>query len=491
MSNGALITSVIPESPADDAGFAPGCRITHVDGEPLRDIIDWRWAASDDELELGYVDLDGEAGEIVLEREAGEDWGFGFDDVIFDAVRLCRNACTFCFMRQLPPDMRASLSMRDDDYRLSFLTGTFVTLTNLTDDDCARISSQRISPLRVSLHAVRPEVRRRLIGRHAQTGIDNLERLLEDGIEFDAQIVLVPDVNDGEVLRETLAWAYARPGIRTVGIVPLGFTRYQADFDKSFDAPEDALRVIEQVRGFQARALAERGAPWVYAADEFYRNAFGERLLDELPPSEFYGDFEMYQDGIGIIRSAVDDFREAAAAGCADAAARSLDAAGAIAVYVTGEAMQPYVGQLIDEAGLAGHLRLLTVRNDFFGGNVNVTGLLTGRDIAHAIAGASAVGGGDGDGDAGAVRADAAADAASHAGSSAAPLAFYLIPQVVFNADGKTLDDWTLDGIKAALAPEIAARVHVVSTNPIDYLQHIASLAEAADTAGTAETATE
>ena len=170
----------------------------------MRDLIDWRWLSAEDEITVGYIDLDGEAGEVDLFRDEGEDWGFEFDGVVFDGVKQCRNACIFCFMRQLPDDMRASLTLRDDDFRLSFLAGTFVTFTNLSAEDEARIIEQHISPLRVSLHVSNPEVRRRIIGKHAAHGIEVLDRLLAAGIEFHAQIVLMPDENDGEVLRETL-----------------------------------------------------------------------------------------------------------------------------------------------------------------------------------------------------------------------------------------------------------------------------------------------
>ena len=217
----ALVTSVIPGSPADDAGFTPGCYVTSVDGQPVRDLIDWRWLASDDEIALGYVDADGEEGICELWREEGEGWGFEFDGVVFDRVRQCRNACSFCFMRQLPDDARSSLTLRDDDFRLSFLCGTFVTFTNLRPEDERRIVEQAISPLRFSLHVADPDIRRTMIGRHAQHGIDALERLLAQGIQVHAQIVLVPGENDGEVLWDTLEWAYARPGILDVCVVPL------------------------------------------------------------------------------------------------------------------------------------------------------------------------------------------------------------------------------------------------------------------------------
>ena len=440
----ARVESVLEKSPADDAGFEPGCFVTSVDGHPVRDLIDWRWLTADDVVTLGYIDLDGDAGEVVLERDAGEEWGFEFDGVIFDAVKQCRNACTFCFMRQLPHGMRPSLSLRDDDFRLSFLSGTFVTFTNLTPEDEARIIEQRISPLCMSLHAVRPSVRRRLIGKHAQHGIDVLERLLSAGIEFHTQIVLVPGENDGDVLAETLAWAYARPSIVNVGIVPLGFTKHQGCFEHSFNDPPASRAVLDLIVPIQKRALAERGTPWVFAADEFYRNAYGEKLLEKLPPASHYGDFSLFEDGIGIIRTYVDDWEASCKAGEAAACARALRAAGLRARFVVGGAMQPFLGQLVVASPLAEALEPLVVKNDFFGGNVDVTGLLCGCDIARAVAAC------DGGG-------------------------LFCIPNVVFNDNGVTLDDMSLEDMqKAAGMP-----LHVVSCNPSGFLPEITALAEA------------
>ena len=282
----ALVVDVIPESPADDAGFTPGCYVTAVDGTPIRDIIDWRWLTSDDIITVSYIDTDGDMGEVELEREWGEDWGFEFEGLVFDSVKQCRNACTFCFMHQLPKGMRPSLSLRDDDFRLSFLVGTFVTLTNITPDDEARIIEQHISPLRVSLQVINEDVRRRMIGKHAAHGIEVLDRLLAAGIEFHAQIVLVPD-----------------------------YTCHQSRFGHSFNEPEAARAVLELIEPLQQRALAERNTPWVFAADEFYSNAWGTELLDHVPATEHYGDFSLFEDGIGIIRSTVDDWEEAEESG--------------------------------------------------------------------------------------------------------------------------------------------------------------------------------
>lgn len=445
----ALIAAVEEGSPAWEVGLEPGCYLTSVDGAPLRDIVDWRWLACDEAVRVGYIDLDGEAGEVELERACGQDWGVTFQGVVFDRVRLCRNACVFCFMRQLPEGSRASLSLRDDDFRLSFLAGTFVTLTNLTADDEARIVEQRMSPLRVSLHASDPDLRRRMIGRHAQHGLDALERLLAAGIEAHCQIVLMPGVNDGDALRETLAWAYARPGIVDVGIVPLGYTRHQERLERSFDAPDAAAAVLADIGPFQRRALAERGTPWVFAADEFYRNAYLADTPAHVPPAADYGDFSLFEDGIGIIRSYVDDFAAACGSGLAARAAAAIDASGRPVRLVVGEAMQPWLDALLAKSPLSGRVVPLTVRNRFYGGNVTVTGLLAGRDIAAAIR--------------------------AEEGGSPSPL--YVVPRVILNDAGVTLDDMTVPSVEK----EAGAPLAVVSCNPQEYLTEIIALLAAPD----------
>lgn len=445
---GALIAAVEPGSPAWDAGFEPGCRLTSVDGRPLRDLIDWRWLSADDAISVGYVDLDGDSGEVLLERDEGQPWGFSFEGAVFDGIRQCRNACTFCFMRQLPAGMRPSLTLRDDDYRLSFLSGTFVTLTNLGPEDERRIVEQRISPLRVSLHASNPAVRRALMGKHAQHGLDALERLLSAGIQAHTQIVLVPGANDGAALRETLGWAWGRPGILDVGIVPLGYTCHQDAFDHSFNDPAAAQEVLDDIVPFQRRGRAERGTPWVFAADEFYRNAFGERVLDNLPPASDYGDFSMFEDGIGILRSCADDWARACDDGVAAECARALSQAGARAFYVAGEALRETFPRLVAGSPLAGLFAPLLVENRFFGGNVDVTGLLTGADVARALSG----------------------------GRVAQGRVLALLPQAMFNDNGLTLDGWTLEDVRSAAK----CPVSVVSCIPTEYLRETAELARTA-----------
>lgn len=450
LSSRALVIAIAPHSPADDAGFEPGCFVSSVDGFPLRDIIDWRWLAADDEIVLGYIDLEGDVGEVELTREPGEDWGFEFDGVVFDGVKQCRNACTFCFMRQLPNDMRPSLTLRDDDFRLSFLAGTFVTFTNLSAKDEARIVEQQISPLRLSLHAANPEVRRRMIGRHAQHGIDVLERLLEQGIQFHAQIVLVPDQNDGAVLEHTLAWAYERPGILDICIVPLGFTKHQSCFDHSFNDPVSSRAVMDLVVPFQQQALNERGTLWAYPADEFYHNAYGSRLLENLPPAEQYGDFGMFEDGVGIIRSFVDDWEEAERLGLPGEAAATLEHVGLRVFYIAGCATREFLGPLAARSAVASCFKPLFVKNDFFGGNVDVTGLLCGCDIVAAVKNTCV---------------------SARTEENFRPL--FVIPRVVFNDSAVTLDDMSLEDMEKAAGVPLA----VVSCNASDFLREIVDLA--------------
>lgn len=448
----AKIRSVAIDSVAYEAGFTAGCCITSVNGEPLRDIIDWRWHASEDSISLGYIDTDGDTGVVELERWQDEDWGIEFEDVIFDEVKLCRNACRFCFMAQLPKGMRDSLALRDDDFRLSFLTGTFVTLTNLEDEDIERIIEQRISPLRVSLHAISEDVRRPLIGKNHARGIEALEALLEGGIEFDAQIVLCPNINDGDELARTLEWAWSHPGIKTVGIVPLGFTSHQERFTESFDDPTDSMAVIETIEPFQERAMADRGCLWVHAADEFYRNAFADDLDANLPEAELYGDFSMFEDGIGIIRSSIDELKAAYDTDDARSLAQRLGSHGVHLHLIAGTAMRPYASQILSASALGSSMDILYVDNYFFGGNVNVTGLLTGSDIIRAMK----------------EHPSASEDPSCDANPSKH---VYLIPDVILNADGLTLDGMTFEQLEADHGKDVL----IVPSNPLDCIHQLFS----------------
>ena len=440
-----IVASVEQSSPAMRAGICPGDAVLEVDGRIVRDVLDWRWETDGLEASL-LVEREGSgAFEVSLEREPFEPWGLEFADPLFDGVMPCCNNCTFCFMKMLPADARPSLKERDDDYRLSFIQGNFVTFTNLDDEHVERIIEQNLSPLRFSLHSSNPSIRASMIGRRADHGLDVAQRLLDAGIELHAQIVLVPGANDGDKLEETLSWAWERPGIANVGIVPLGYTKHQAAFDRGFETAGEAKAVLETIEPFRERAIRQRGYAWAYASDEFYRKAYGESLLDNLPDAESYGTFELYEDGIGMVRSFVDDWNRCLQAHM-DLAA-SAHASGVRVLLVTGEATCEFLDPLIRESPLAQAFEAIHVANDYFGGNVDVTGLLCGCDIAHAL---------------NAITTDGAIKT------------FAVVPETVFNTEGVTLDGMTLAEVSASAGMP----VHVISCQPSQSFAEIAAIIE-------------
>lgn len=436
---GALVTAVRPESPADDAGIEAGMRVIEVNGQPLTDMIVWLWEADDDEVELSVLDpRDGVLAGCTLERYPGEDWGLTFNDAVFDGMRTCVNACVFCFMAMLPEESRKTLTIRDDDYRLSFLQGNFVTLTNMSDADVENVIEKHLSPMNVSLHAITPEVRRRLIGRNAARGIEVLERLMAADIEIHAQIVLCPGLNDGPELAETLAYCEGHEQVTSLGIVPLGFTRHQRRFTASFSDDVAAARaVVEQVRPYQERAFERFGRHTFQLSDEFYLAA----RLDP-PPADFYDGYPQFYDGIGMIRAFLDETDEVLAGeGERVAAIRRALAARSLALRVlTGEAARETVERLVGAAGLGGEA--VAIENRYFGGNVNVTGLICAEDVLAQLPG----------------------DLAG---------ILLVLPSLMFNADGLTLDGIPRERLLSELA-ERGCTAFVAPTTPrelIDFLE--------------------
>ena len=433
---GALVVAVAPESPADDAGVEPGMRVLTVNGEPLTDMIVWMWETDDDTVDIEVLDpRDDTVCAATLERYEGEDWGIEFDGAVFDGMRTCVNACVFCFMTMLPPGSRESLSIRDDDYRLSFLQGNFVTLTNMTDADVDNVITRCLSPMNVSLHAITPEARRKIMGRNAARGIEVLERLMAAGIEIHAQIVLCPGINDGEELDRTLDYCEAHPQITSLGIVPLGFTKHQKRFTSSYsDDPEAALAVIEHVRPYQERAYRRFGRHTFQMSDEFYLDAHVE-----VPEADWYDGYPQYYDGIGMIRSYLDD-TAAVIEEDGERLARIRDGlteAGLSLKAVSGTSAADTVRGLIESPLLSGEV--IAIENDYFGGNVDVTGLICGQDLLAQLP----------DDLAGVV---------------------LILPNVMFNADGMTLDGYHQDMLIRELDRR-GARTLVGSTMPRELAQ--------------------
>ena len=420
---GGVVRAVDPGRAAQRAGIRPGDAVVRVDGEPVRDIIDWQWLADGPSHQLTVRAADGSECTVQLAREGGEPWGVEFSSALFDRVHTCRNDCAFCFMAQLPKGLRPALYLRDDDYRLSFLQGNFITLTNLSDADVERIAEQRLSPLYVSLHAVDPQVRASLVCAREDRALERFDELLEAGIDLHVQVVLVPGVNDGEELDRTLTWLAEREGVASVGIVPLGYTRYQDRFSASYADRISAAMVIEQVQRWQFAMRERDDVTWVHLADEFYLNARAP-----LPRTEWYDGYPQYENGIGIVRSFVDDVT--ALRTRIEAALLALPPAEETVTLVTGVLAATTLAGALDACEAVGRVRLLVVPNAFFGGNVSVAGLLAGADVATGIA-----------------RDD-------HGGT-------YVIPHIMFNDDGLTVDDLTADDIAA----RSGASVRVVASD--------------------------
>ena len=406
-ARGGVVATVEPGTPAAAVFIEPGDEIRAVDGSPLRDVIDWQWFADGDTASVLAVKPGGLAEEFTLTRQPGEPWGLTFTETVFDGVRTCRNRCAFCFMTQLPKGLRRALYLRDDDYRLSFLQGNFVTLTNLDPSDVERITEQNLSPLYVSLHAVDPDVRGQLVCAKEDRALKRFDQLLDAGIDLHVQIVLVPGVNDGEVLERTLTWLAEREGVASVGIVPLGYTGHQKSFSASYGDSGAARSVIDAIVPWQDAFRQRDGITWVYLADEFYLNAGVE-----VPSADDYDGFPQYENGIGLVRSYLDEVTEVA-----DDLRGALAALGSAhpdtprIVVMTGTLFAPVLKRVLADLGADPSIvSVLPVENRFFGGNVSVTGLLTAADLVPVIA-------------------------------SLPERAIALVPDIVVNADGLLLDD--------------------------------------------------
>lgn len=381
--------AVRPGSIAQQAGLRVGDVVVAIDGRPLRDAVDFQFHAAEETIELEVVR--GEQPLIFeIEKDADEDLGVGFQDPAFDGVRICNNACFFCFLKGNPRGMRKTLYVKDDDYRLSFFHGNFVTLTNLTEDDWRRLEEQRLSPLNVSVHATEPELRRYLLGNEKTPDVvEQLRRLGSLGIQANTQVVLCPGVNDGAALDRTIQdLASLYPTVQTISVVPVGATMVAEErIERGAHAdevegctPEHAAAVIAQVRPYQRRSRTELGRTLVYLADEYY--LAGGR---QLPSARHYDGFAQFENGIGMARSLTDDWRRARRAlsgGPITPSVRRLS-------FVCASLIAPTLSRLGEEFTQATGVRVdvVPVQNEFFGPRVNVSGLLVGRDLERALRG--------------------------------------------------------------------------------------------------------
>ena len=371
------ISKIYDDSLAQELGLEIGDKILEVNGKVTRDIIDFSFEFAEEEIELLIEHGDGDRELIAFEKDVDEELGAEFESAVFDGIRRCKNHCVFCFVDMIAPNMRRSLNVKDDDYRLSFLYGNFITLTNLTDADFKRIKNFHLSPLYVSIHAMNPEIREKLLRTPLAAKINSqLDKLENAGVEYHTQVVLCPNINDGAELDYTITELLKRrPNVLSLAIVPVGVTKHRRDkfpltqFDK-----EGALKIIKQVEKFQSQLRGECGKTFVYLGDEFYFLAGVE-----MPPVDYYDDFPQIENGIGMTRNFIEEF--VSEEGIVNKKKLTID-------VVCGTSIAKVLKNLAaEEMTLNPNLdvRVLPVTNNFFGATVNVSGLLTGGDIIDTL----------------------------------------------------------------------------------------------------------
>jgi putative radical SAM enzyme (TIGR03279 family) len=382
----ALISRVIPDSIAAEIGFTPGDRLVKINGKQPRDLIDYQFLCADEVLDLEVLDARGKTHQVEIEKDYDEDLGLEFETALFDGLIQCNNKCPFCFIDQQPPGKRESLYFKDDDYRLSFLYGSYLTLTNLTTKEWDRIADMRLSPLYVSVHATEPEIRSQLLkNNRAGQILDRLRWFQSHRLEIHAQVVLCPGINDGEHLDRTLRDLASFhcgdiPTVASVAVVPVGLTRFRPNLTElSPVTPAIAEVIIDRVEALQQEFQQQFGSTFAWLADEWYLIA-----RRELPPSEYYEDYPQLGNGVGSIRRFLDEFAEE----IEDWEITQIEPPQKC-TWVVGNAVehafQPLVNRLNQVPGLT--VNLVALASQYWGQQMTVTGLLTGQDLLNELPG--------------------------------------------------------------------------------------------------------
>ncbi|MFR8530952.1 MAG: DUF512 domain-containing protein, partial [Anaeromassilibacillus sp.] len=375
------ILAVEPGGPASHAGVRPGETLLSINGNEICDILDYRFYETDRHLSIVLRDGAGAERTVQIRKGQYESIGLEFETYLMDQQHSCTNRCIFCFIDQLPKGLRKSLYFKDDDSRLSFLFGNYVTLTNLKEREVDRIIKMHISPINISVHTTNPELRVKMMGnRFAGKSLDILYRFAKAGIKLNCQIVLCRDINDGEELDRTLKdltslW----PSVQSVAVVPLGLTKYrQGLYPLTGYDSETAQAVVRQLERWGDRCEQKYGQRICYAADEFYLKA---QL--PIPPAPFYGDFDQLENGVGLMASLKQEFLDALEDFVPPASARKVTLA-------TGVAAHPFLDTLLDELRQRCHnltCNVVPIVNDFFGDTITVAGLVTGGDLLKQLQG--------------------------------------------------------------------------------------------------------
>lgn len=383
MKNRIVINAVQPDSAAHDAGVEPGDFLLSINEQEIQDIFDYRFLTTDSNLMVEIEKKNGELWEIEVEKDEYEDLGLDFEDPLLSEAKSCTNKCVFCFIDQLPKGMRDTVYFKDDDSRLSFLSGNYITLTNMSEKELERIIRYRMSPVNVSIHTTNPQLRIAMLGnRFAGDILDKVRTLTEGGITVNAQIVLCRGLNDGVELDSTLEeLSGLYPGIASISVVPVGLTKWREGLYKlePFDAQASA-KVLEQVGDWQQKLLKKYNTRLVYLADEFYIMA-GKKL----PASEEYEDFPQIENGVGLMSLFIFEFNEYLKkhARKLNRYCSKLDGDRTVSI-ATGICAYQYIKQLaqvLEKRYNNLKVAVYPIKNDFFGENVTVTGLLTGCDL--------------------------------------------------------------------------------------------------------------
>ncbi|MCR4815229.1 MAG: DUF512 domain-containing protein [Lachnospiraceae bacterium] len=405
-----VIDRILPGSIAEECGFEKGDKLISVNGTPIEDTFDYQYLISDEFLVLEVESVQGEVVEIEIEKDAEEDLGLVFENSFMDNYRSCKNKCIFCFIDQMPPGMRETLYFKDDDTRLSFLQGNYVTLTNLSDRDVEKIIRYRMEPINISFQTMNPELRCKMLNnRFAGEALKKAKQLYDAGIEMNGQIVLCKGVNDGEELEFSIGEMYKyAPVLRSVSVVPVGLSKYRDGLYplEPFDA-EDACEVVDRIERWQKKAFAEKGIHFVHASDEWYLLA-GRKL----PEEDRYDGYLQLENGVGMVRNFTEEFY-----GSLDIVVnrlgqtiygkfeedigrpdKSKSAGGNNSLPVisvaTGMLFGPILSALAKELeetvnrfGIGMKVKIYPIRNDFFGERITVAGLITGQDLISQLKG--------------------------------------------------------------------------------------------------------
>ena len=374
------IQSVDRGSPAARAGVRPGETLRQVNGHPIADVLDYKYHTYDARLEL-TLEAEGRVRTVKLKKAEGQDLGLNFQTYLMDRARSCANHCIFCFVDQMPPGMRNTLYFKDDDARLSFLMGNYITLTNLSQRELDRIVDLRISPINVSVHATDPELRAALLkNRRAGECFDHMRRFAAAGITMNCQIVACPGWNDGAALQRTMEdLASLHPGVNSVSVVPVGLTKFRSGLTPLEPyTPQSAAAALDQVEEFGAQCLERLGTRLIWCSDEFYLKA-GRPL----PEEEFYEDFTQLENGVGMLRLLESEFRSALAAAVGDEHPSPFTIATGVSAAPLLEKLVGLVAQRCPQV----RGQVVPIVNRFFGEEINVAGLVTGSDLISQLKG--------------------------------------------------------------------------------------------------------